>query len=77
MSHESKKGLADEVIQRSIELFGLTPDEISRNNVEWMRKNGYKKPVPEDKIRIINEFKEVQKPSKVHNLLRRLGLHKT
>ena len=38
----NKKRNADLITKRSIELFGLTPEEISDQNEIWMRKKGYK-----------------------------------
>ena len=38
-----KKNKAEEINKRAIELFGMTPDEISTQNEEWMIKKGYKK----------------------------------
>lgn len=42
LSKENKKSNADLITERSIELFGLTPEEISDQNEIWMRKKGYK-----------------------------------
>ena len=38
---KGKKSSTDLVIERSVELFGFTPDEKSDENMKWMRKNGY------------------------------------
>ena len=46
MGQKEKKRVADEVIEKSIELYGLTPDEISDKNEEWMMNKGYKKGNP-------------------------------
>jgi hypothetical protein len=43
MTQAEKKRVADEVIEKSVELFGLTPDELSDKNEEWMIGQGYKK----------------------------------
>ena len=40
-SDKGKKSSTDLVIERSVELYGFTPDEKSNENLEWMRKNGY------------------------------------
>lgn len=40
-SEKDKKKLTDLIIERSVELYGLTPDEISDENLKWMRDNGY------------------------------------
>ena len=37
-----EKSVTDLVIERSIELFGCTPDERSDENLKWMRENGYR-----------------------------------
>jgi hypothetical protein len=36
-----KKRSTDLVIERSVELFGFTPNEKSDENLKWMRENGY------------------------------------
>lgn len=36
-----EKSFSDRVIEKSVELFGFTPDEKSDKNLEWMRQNGY------------------------------------
>lgn len=41
MSRPQKKDAANEIIEKSIELLGSTPDEISDRNVEWMMNKGY------------------------------------
>jgi hypothetical protein len=38
-----KKSFSDLVIEKSVELFGYTPDEKSDRNMKWMRENGYMK----------------------------------
>jgi hypothetical protein len=38
-----KKSFSDLVIEKSVELFGYTPDEKSDINLKWMRENGYMK----------------------------------
>lgn len=43
LNQTEKKRVADEVIEKSIELYGLTPDEMSDKNEEWMKKRGYKR----------------------------------
>jgi len=35
------KSFSDRVIEKSVELFGFTPDEKSDKNLEWMRQNRY------------------------------------
>ena len=37
----AEKSLSDRVIEKSVELFGFTPDEKSDKNLEWMHENGY------------------------------------
>jgi len=39
---KGKKSSTDLVIERSVELFGFTPDEKSDENLKWMRENGYR-----------------------------------
>lgn len=41
LSKDNKKSNADLITERSLELFGLTPEEISDQNEIWMRKKGY------------------------------------
>jgi hypothetical protein len=36
-----KKSSIDLVIERSVELFGFTPDEKSDENLKWMQEKGY------------------------------------
>jgi len=36
-----KKRSSDLIIEKSVELFGYTPDEKSDKNWEWMREHGY------------------------------------
>jgi hypothetical protein len=38
---KEKKSLTDLIIEKSVELYGYTPDERSDNNVKWMLENGY------------------------------------
>jgi hypothetical protein len=38
-----KKHSSDRIIEKSVELFGYTPDEKSDKNLEWMREHGYLK----------------------------------
>jgi hypothetical protein len=38
---KKKKSLTDLVIERSVELYGFTPDERSDENLNWMLENGY------------------------------------
>ncbi len=38
---ESVKKVTDLIIERSVELYGFSPDERSDENEEWMRRNGY------------------------------------
>jgi hypothetical protein len=40
--HSDTQNSVDLITKRSIELFGLTPEEISDENEIWMRKKGYK-----------------------------------
>ena len=39
---KGKKSSTDLVIERSVELFGFTPDEKSDENLKWMRESGYR-----------------------------------
>lgn len=42
MSKKTRKSKSiDRIIKRSLELFGLTPEEITEKNKVWMLKNGY------------------------------------
>jgi hypothetical protein len=38
---EKDKNSSDLIIEKSVELYGYTPEEKSDENLEWMRKNGY------------------------------------
>jgi hypothetical protein len=38
---KEKKSYTDIVIEKSVELYGLTPDEMTDENQNWMLKNGY------------------------------------
>ncbi len=38
---KDKKNSTDQVIKRSKELYGYTPEEKSDQNMEWMVENGY------------------------------------
>ena len=40
-AEKEKRSKADIVNEKSVELYGLTPDEISDENQNWMLKNGY------------------------------------
>ena len=37
----AEKSCSDRVIEKSVELFGFTPDEKSDNNMKWMSEHGY------------------------------------
>ena len=37
-----KKTSSDLVIDKSVELFGFTPEEKSDENLKWMREHGYR-----------------------------------
>jgi hypothetical protein len=66
---------ADDIIKRSVELFGKTPEEISDNNERWMRKQGYKKPHPDEvepRLRV-----QSPRPYRLKKLLEKLGLNKS
>lgn len=43
ISENEKKNSTDNVIKRSKELYGYTPEEKSDQNMEWMLQNGYLK----------------------------------
>ena len=68
LSQTAKKRIADEVIEKSIELYGLTPDEISDQNEEWMMKQGYKRGVPQNWS--IESAKPIRKQSQLEKLLK-------
>ena len=74
MSKDKKKDSADEIIKKSIELFGLTPKEISDSNVEWMRKKGLKSQSDAYESQTPKTSKPVSKYSKLSNILKRLGI---
>ena len=38
----NKKKFSDRVREKSVELFGFTPDERSDSNLKWMLENGYR-----------------------------------
>jgi len=37
----TEKSFSDRVIEKSVELFGFTPNEKSDENREWMSEHGY------------------------------------
>ena len=37
-----KQSFSEKVTEKSLELFGFTPQERSDQNLKWMLKNGYK-----------------------------------
>ena len=39
--NKEKKSLTDLIIEKSIELYGFSPDERSDENLKWMREHGY------------------------------------
>jgi hypothetical protein len=41
LSIDKEKKSFELVIEKSVELFGFTPEEKSNENVRWMRSNGY------------------------------------
>jgi len=41
ISENDKKNSTDQVIKRSKELYGYTPEQKSDENMEWMIQNGY------------------------------------
>ena len=43
LNSEKGKNTTENVIKRSKELYGYTPDEKSDDNIEWMLRNGYLK----------------------------------
>jgi hypothetical protein len=78
MSQDKKKDSADKIIKRSIELFGLTPEEISDRNVEWMRKKGYKKAQSYGHESLTSQLsKPVHKKSRLSNIIKRLGIKRS
>jgi len=38
---KGKKSSTDLVIEKSVELYGFTPNEKSDENLKWMREHGY------------------------------------
>ena len=48
---KEKKSLTDLVIEKSVELYGFTPDEKSDENQKWMLKNGYLSKRPQKRRR--------------------------
>ena len=38
---KGKKSSTDLVIEKSVQLYGFTPNEKSDENLKWMRANGY------------------------------------
>ena len=78
MSQENKKETTDQIIERSIELFGLTPEEISDRNVKWMRKKGFKKPQSDDHEPRTSQLSEPGKKfSRLSNIIKRLGIKRS
>ena len=67
MSQKEKKRVADEVIEKSIELYGLSPDEISDKNEEWMINQGYKRGSPQNWS--AESTKPITKQSQLERLL--------
>ena len=41
IEEKTKKQVSDLVIEKSVELFGFTPDEKSDKNLKWMQEHGY------------------------------------
>jgi hypothetical protein len=76
MSEEEKKSNADLIIERSIELFGLTPEEISDQNEIWMRKKGYKNQREDEKSYQQKRELESNRVSRLDNLLKRFRVQK-
>ena len=74
MSQDKKKDSPDEIIKRSIEIFGLTPKEISDSNVEWMQKKGLKSPYGDYELQTPKTSRPVPKYSKLSNIMKRLGI---
>jgi len=42
IEEKGKKSITASIIEKSIELFGCTPDEKSDENLKWMLENGYR-----------------------------------
>jgi hypothetical protein len=42
VTSKEKKSFSELVTEKSLELFGFTPQEKSDQNLKWMLKNGYK-----------------------------------
>lgn len=43
--HKGKKSSTDILIEKSVELYGFTPNEKSDENQKWMLKKGYIKQI--------------------------------
>jgi hypothetical protein len=76
LSKDNKKSNADLITERSLELFGLTPEEISDQNEIWMRKKGYK-----NKKEKIQDYQSRPRPSsdqvsRLDTLLKRFRIQK-
>jgi hypothetical protein len=41
ISETNEKKITDQIIERSIKLFNYTPAERTKENQEWMLRNGY------------------------------------
>jgi hypothetical protein len=48
---KKKKSLTDMVIEKSLKLYGLTPNEMSDKNQNWMIDNGYLSKRPQKRRR--------------------------
>ena len=48
---KKEKSTTDIIIEKSVELYGLTPKEISDENQKWMLKNGYELTRPQKRRR--------------------------
>ena len=44
---KEKKKYTDIIIEKSVELYGFTPDEKTVENQNWMLKNGYLSKLPQ------------------------------
>jgi hypothetical protein len=73
MDHEERES-AEDIVKRSIELFGLTPEEMSARNEEWMRKKGYKQDIPDYRKPSSPRVPPASKKTSLNTLLERLRM---
>jgi hypothetical protein len=76
LSKDDKKSNADLITERSLELFGLTPEEISDQNEIWMQKRGYKNKKEDDQNDQYRQKKISGQDSRLNSFLKRLRIQK-